>query len=129
MLRTRITELLGVQYPIASSPMTNHSGGRLAAAVSQAGGLGTFGAIHPDGSDWVREQINYIRSQTGKPFGIGFITHFIPDALASFEVALEERVPVIAFSFADPGPWLQRAKDAGATTLCQIQTLRMRERP
>ncbi len=124
MLRTRITELLGVQYPIASSPMTNHSGGRLAAAVSQAGGLGTFGAIHPDGSDWVREQINYIRSQTEKPFGIGFITHFIPDALPSFEVALDERVPVIAFSFADPGPWLQRAKDSGATTLCQIQTLK-----
>ncbi|MEE8159482.1 MAG: nitronate monooxygenase, partial [Dehalococcoidia bacterium] len=84
----------------------------------------TFGAIHPDGSNWVREQINYIRSQTEKPFGIGFITHFIPDALASFEVALEERVPVIAFSFADPGPWLQRAKDSGATTLCQIQTLK-----
>lgn len=124
MLRTRITELLGVQYPIVSSPMTNHSGGRLAAAVSQAGGLGTFGAIHPDGSDWVREQINYIRSQTEKPFGIGFITHFIPDALPSFEVALDEIVPVIAFSFADPGPWLQRAKDSGATTLCQIQTLK-----
>ena len=124
MLRTRITELLGVQYPIVSSPMTNHSGGRLAAAVSQAGGLGTFGGIHTDGADWVRKQINYIRSQTEKPFGIGFITHFIPDALASFEVALEERVPVIAFSFADPGPWLQRAKDAGATTLCQIQTLK-----
>lgn len=124
MLRTRITELLGVHYPVVSSPMTNHSGGRLAAAVSQAGGLGTFGGIHTDGADWVRKQINYIRSQTEKPFGIGFITHFIPDALASFEVALEERVPVIAFSFADPGPWLQRAKDAGATTLCQIQTLK-----
>ncbi len=82
--------MLGVHYPVVSSPMTNHSGGRLAAAVSQAGGLGTFGGIHPDGAEWVRKQIHYIRSQTEKPFGIGFITHFIPDALASFEVALEE---------------------------------------
>ena len=65
MLHTRITELLGVHYPVVSAPMTPHSGGRLAAAVPQAGGLGTFGGIHPDSADWVREQITYIRSQTG----------------------------------------------------------------
>ena len=103
--------------------MTNQSGGRLAAAVSQAGGLGSFGGIHSDGPDWVREQIRYIRSQTDKPFGVGFISHLIPTCSENFEVALNERVPVIAFSFADPGPWLTRAKEAGAITVCQVQSL------
>ena len=123
MLRTKITDLFGVSYPIMSSPMTNHSGGRLAAAVSHAGGLGSFGGIHPDGPDFVREQVRYIRSQTDQPFGIGFITHFIPDSSQNFEVALDEGVPVIAFSFADPHPWLARAKQAGAITVCQVQSL------
>ena len=54
MLRTKITDLFGVSYPIMSAPMTNHSGGQLAAAVSQAGGLGSFGGIHPAGPDFVR---------------------------------------------------------------------------
>ena len=106
-----------------SSPMTNHSGGRLAAGVSLAGGLGSFGGINPAGPDWVREQVRYIRSQTDKPFAVGFITQFIPDSLQSFEAALDEKVPVIAFSFADPQPWLTRAKEAGAITVCQVQTL------
>ena len=123
MLRTKITELFGVSYPIMSAPMTNHSGGRLAAAVSQAGGLGSFGGIHSAGPDFVREQVRYIRSQTDQPFGIGFITHFIPDWSQNFEVALDEGVPVIAFSFAYPQPWLARAKQAGAITVCQVQSL------
>ena len=123
MLRTKITDLFEVSYPIMSAPMTNHSGGRLAAGVSLAGGLGSFGGINPAGPDWVREQVRYIRAQTDKPFAVGFLTQFIPDSLQTFEAALEERVPVIAFSFADPQPWLARAKEAGAITVCQVQSL------
>ena len=123
MLRTKITELFGLSYPIMSAPMSNHSGGRLAAAVSQAGGLGTFGGIHPGGADFVREQVKYIRAQTGNPFGVGFISHMLPDRPEIFETALDEAVPVIAFSFGDPQPWLGRAKDAGALTVCQVQSL------
>ena len=103
--------------------MSNHSGGQLAAAVSQAGGLGSFGGINPAGPDWVREQIRYIRSQTDKPFGVGFLTQLLPDSPQSFQIVLDERVPVIAFSFADPQPWLTRAKQVGAITVCQVQSL------
>ena len=120
MLRTKITELFDVSYPIMSAPMSNHSGGRLAAAVSQAGGLGSFGGIHSAGPDYIREQVRYIRSQTDKAFGVGFITHLIPDWSQNFEAALDERVPVIAFSFGDPQRWLSRAKEAGAITVCQV---------
>ena len=123
MLRTRFTDLLGLDYPVMSAPMSNHSGGQLAAAVSQAGGLGTFGGTNDFGPEWMRQQLAYVRSLTGQPFGVGFITQLIEFNTANFEVALEERVPVIVFSFADPKPWLGQAKDAGAVTICQVQSL------
>ncbi len=123
MLNTRFTDLLGLDHPVMSAPMSNHSGGRLAAAVSAAGGLGTFGGSNNFGREWFREQIGYIRSETDRPFGVGFITQLIEAYPANIEIALEERVPVVIFSFADPRPWLGRARDAGATTICQVQTL------
>ena len=126
MLKTRLTEMLGIRYPIISAPMIRYSGGSLAAAVSLAGGLGTFGAAGPTadtGPDYVREQISYVRSQTNHPFGVGFITQFIPVSPKNFEVILEEEVPVVAFSFADPRPWLSIAKEHGATVVCQVQTV------
>ena len=122
MLHTRFTDLLNITLPVMSAPMSNHSGGRLAAAVSQAGGLGTFGGSNDFGPDWMREQIAYIRAQTDRPFGIGFITQLIEDRPENFEIALEEKVPVVVFSFSDPQPWLGRAKDAGAVTVCQVQS-------
>lgn len=126
MLKTRLTEMLGIQYPIISAPMVRMSGGRLAAAVSSAGGLGTFGCVNAANTaspHYVREQINLIRSQTDKPFGAGFITQPIPNAPQNFEVVLEQEAPVILFSFSDPSPWLSRAKENGAVTICQVQTL------
>ncbi len=126
MLKTRINELLGIHYPIISAPMVKMSGGRLAAAVSAAGGLGTFGcanAANTTGPDYIREQIGHIRLQTDKPFGAGFITQHIAAAPQNFDTVLEEKVPVILLSFADPRPWLSRARESGAKTICQVQTI------
>ena len=124
MLTTRITDMFGIDYPIMSAPMANHSGGTLAAAVSAAGGLGSFGAISDiRGPDWVRGQAEYIRSQTDRPFGIGFITVFIPMFEGHFQAALETRPPVLALSFGTPAPYIERGKAAGAKLMCQVQTL------
>ena len=125
MLQTRFTELLGLDYPVMSAPMSNHSGGQLAAAVSVAGGLGAFGGTNDFGPEWLREQIAHIRSQTGRPFGVGFISQLIEYNTANIEIALEERAPVFIFSFADPDPWVRRARDAGAVTICQVQSLEL----
>jgi nitronate monooxygenase len=125
MLRTRFTALLGLEYPIMSAPMAMHSGATLAAAVSNGGGLGTFGGVHPGGGAWVRQQIADVRAKTDKPFGVGFITQYIPLLPQNFEAALEERAPVVMFSFTDPLPYLTRAKDAGAITICQVQTMEL----
>ena len=54
MLTTRFTDLLGLSFPVMSAPMSNHSGGELAAAVSAAGGLGTFGGTNGFGPDWLQ---------------------------------------------------------------------------
>jgi len=54
MLRTRFTSLFGLDYPVMSAPMTSHSGGTLAAAVSSAGALGSFGGISEAGPQFAR---------------------------------------------------------------------------
>ena len=125
MLRTRFTDLLKLSLPVLNAPMSNHSGGTLAAAVSAAGGLGTFGASNGLGSDWLREQIAYVRATTDRPFGVGFITQMIEADPEGFEIALDESAPVVIFSFTDPQPWLDRARDAGAITICQVQSLEL----
>ena len=125
MLHTRFSDMLGLDYPVMSAPMSNHSGGQLAAAVSVAGGLGTFGGTNDFGPEWLRQQIAHVRAQTGQPFGVGFITQLLESNPANFEIALEERAPVVIFSFADPRPWLGRARDAGALTICQVQSLEL----
>lgn len=125
MLKTRFTNLLNLELPVMSAPMSNHSGGQLAAAVCEAGGLGTFGGTNDFGPEWLREQLAFVRSRTDRAFGVGFITQLIEHNTVNFEIALEERVPVFVFSFADPGPWLLRAKDAGAVTICQVQSLEL----
>ena len=124
MLSTRFTERFGVEMPILSAPMAMVTAGRLAAAVSAAGGLGTFGGTDPfRGTDWVRAQVEQIAAATDKPFGVGFITHFLPMTQPLFDAALEAGTPVVALSFAPVEPWLQRARDAGAKVICQVQTM------
>src|SRR4051812_13227865 len=105
MLHTRFTEMFGLTHPVMSAPMALHSGGRLAGAVTAAGGLGSFGGIPPGkGPDWIEAEIATIRSQTDGPFAIGFITAFIPVFQPLFDAALTAAQPpaVIALSFGDP---------------------------
>ena len=124
MLKTRLTELFGLGRPIVLAPMAaGATSGHLAAAVSEAGGLGMFGGTHPGGPDWVREQIRFVRSRTNGRWGVGFITWSLPRFEANFQTCLDEHVPIIAFSFGDPTQHVARAKAAGAKVLCQVQTI------
>jgi nitronate monooxygenase len=123
MIRTRFTELFGLEHAVMSAPMAMHTGGALAAAVSGAGGMGSFGGIHEtEGPDWVRAQAALVRGQTACPFAIGFITPFLPAFAGHFEAALDARPDAIALSFADPGEWGHRVKEAGVRLICQVQT-------
>jgi nitronate monooxygenase len=123
MIRTRFTEMFGLDHPVMSAPMAQHSGGTLAAAVSTAGGLGSFGGVQPEkGPDWIRSEIATVRDSTDRPFAVGFITHFIPLVAPLFEATLAGHPAAVALSFADPGPWIGPCKDAGAKVICQVQT-------
>jgi nitronate monooxygenase len=123
MIRTRFTEMFGLDHPVMSAPMAQHSGGTLAAAVSAAGGLGSFGGVQPEkGPEWIRSEIATIRASTDRPFAVGFITQFIPLVAPLFEATLAEQPAAVTLSFTDPGPWIGPCKDAGAKVICQVQT-------
>ena len=122
MLKTRLTERFGLQYPIMSSPMAGHSSGAFAAAVSNAGGFGLFGAAGMT-PEHLQSEIEAAQSQTQQPFGIGFITMFLDAEQALFEIALRAKAAAIALSFEDPARWIERAHEAGIPVICQVQSL------
>ena len=80
-----------------------------------------------ESTDWLRQQINTVRERTGKPFGVGFISS-APHLDELFQVTIEERVPAISHSFADPTPYVSTAHDAGVKVLAQIQTVAQAKR-
>jgi nitronate monooxygenase len=124
VIHTRFTETFGVEAPIMSAPMAMVTGATLAGAVSAAGALGTFGGTNTNrGPQWLRDEVGAIRSATDRPFGVGFITHFLPFTEELFEAALKTGPPVIVLSFAPTGQWMRRAHDAGARVICQVQTM------
>lgn len=121
MIRTRICSLFGIDAPVVNAPMGGRASGALAAAVSEAGGLGLIGAMgyEPDG---LREQIHIAKSRTSRPFGVGFVSQWLADEPELYDVAIGERVPVISHSFVDPAPYMDKARSVGAKVVVQVQT-------
>ena len=123
MLHTRLCDILQIEHPIISAPMSGGTAAAdLAAAVSAAGGFGLIGANHPSGPDWLRTQIRAVRERTDRPFGVGFISSF-PGLDQLVQVAVEERVVAVSHSFADPSPYIEAAHAAGLKVLAQVQTV------
>ena len=117
-MKTRITELFGIQHPIVLSGMSMVSVPKLVAAVSEAGGLGIL-ATGPLNVEETRQAIREIRTLTDKPFGIG-ASLMMPGAKENAEVALEEQVPVINFSLGK-GDWIvERAHAYGGKVVATV---------
>ncbi len=108
-MKTRITELFGIRYPIILSGMSWISVPKMVAAVSNAGGLGIL-ATGPLNAEQTRKAIKEIRRLTDKPFGAN-ATLLFPGASENAKVLLEEKVPVINFSLGK-GDWLVAAAHA-----------------
>ena len=102
-MKTRITELLGIEHPIVLPGMSWISKPELVAAVSNAGGLGIL-ATGPLSQEETRAAIRQIRELTDKPFGIG-ATLLMPGAKENAKIGIEEQVPVINFSLGK-GDWI-----------------------
>jgi len=125
-MKTRITELFGIQYPIMLSGMSWISVPTLVAAVSNAGGLGTL-ATGPLSPDETRQAIQEIRKLTDKPFGAN-ATLLFPGAAENAKVLLEEKVPVINFALGK-GNWLVKAAHAyGGKVIATITNVRHAQR-
>lgn len=117
-MKTRITELLGIRYPLVLPGMSWISTPELVAAVANAGGLGIL-ASGPLTPEETRQSIRRIRELTDKPFGIG-VTLLMPGAEENAEVALAEQVPVINFSLGK-GDWLvKRAHEYGGKVIATV---------
>lgn len=120
--QTRITRLLGIEHPFICSGMTYVSNAALAAAVSNAGGLGLIQIGHLTPAQ-ARAEIRRARELTDKPFGVG-LALIMPGATENAEVALQEQVPVINFSLGK-GDWLcRRAHAYGGKVIATVVTER-----
>ncbi len=106
-LPTRVTALLGIRYPIVQGGLSHLSYADLAAAVSEAGGLGQVGVACFDTPGELRAEIAKVRALTSRPFGVNFPIGHTP--LDDFlEVALEEAAPVITITGGNPETLLKR---------------------
>src|SRR4029453_19138386 len=118
-IATRLTELLGIKHPILLAPMDLVSDGRMAAAVSRAGGFGIIGGGYGD-QTWLEREMD---AAGDARVGVGFITWSMAKRPRLLDMALERRPPAVKLSFGDIRPHAQKIKDAGALLICQVQTL------
>jgi enoyl-[acyl-carrier protein] reductase II len=107
----RITSLFGIKYPVVSGGMVWCSGWRLAAAVSNAGGLGLIGAgsMHPE---TLREHIQKCRAATKNPFGVN-VPLLYPEIEKIIEIIIEEKVSTVFSSAGNPKTWTSTLKENG----------------
>ena len=123
MLTTPFTNRFGVRHPIIQAGMSSECGWQLAAAVSNAGALGTIGSLGRTPEN-LSEEINRCRAGTQQPFAVNVATFAwsrFADKLV--DVVIAERVPVVTLSFGDVIPALRRCKAAGLRTTVQVQTM------
>jgi nitronate monooxygenase len=116
---TRLCPLLGIRLPIVGAGAGTIATPRLAAAVTNAGGLGMTGAAG-DPAEHVVERIRRIRELTGGPFGVNVILELQPPE--AIDAILAERIAVLATGFGDPREAIERAHAAGTLVLHRCET-------
>ncbi len=119
-MRTRLCELLGIEFPIIQAGMSIFTSAELVAAVSNAGGLGSLGCWRRPLDDLAR-QLSLIRERTRRPFAVNHVVPALDEA--AFAVTLATRPAVISLALGDPGHLVQRAHDAGILVVQQVTTV------
>lgn len=125
-MKTEITALLGTEYPIIQGGMAWVAEYHLAAAVSEAGGLGIIGAANAP-ADWVREQIHKVRELTKKPFGVNVML-MSPYAEEVAKVIAEEKVPVVTTGAGNPEKYMELWKSAGTKVIPVVASTALAKR-
>lgn len=122
-MKTRVTDMLGIEYPIIQGGMAWVAEYHLAAAVSEAGGLGILGAGGAP-AQWVREQIGKVRETTRNPFGVNLML-MNPEADAIARVIAEEKVKVVTTGAGNPGKYVAMWKEAGVKVIPVVASVAM----
>jgi enoyl-[acyl-carrier protein] reductase II len=120
MLKTRLCELYGIEYPIILAPMGSTTSAEFAAAASNAGGLGSIGTLSR-ATDAILRDLEMIRSLTDRPFAVNHVPQSLDEV--AFAATLKVRPPVMSFALGDPGDLVDRAHDAGAKAMLQVTTV------
>lgn len=126
MFKTEICDLLGIKYPVIQGGMAWVATAELAAAVSEAGGLGIIGAGNMP-ADLVKKEIQKAKSLTQKPFGVNvmFMSPFLEEVM---EVVMEERVPVITTGAGNPGKYIPGLKEIGTKVIPVVASVALAKR-
>ncbi|RSD28170.1 NAD(P)H-dependent flavin oxidoreductase [Mesobacillus subterraneus] len=127
--KTEVTELLGIQYPIIQGGLAYLAYSDLAAAVSNAGGLGQITAMSLPDPDALRGEIQRVKQLTDKPFGVNFaigqhgrpFSHYL-------DVAIEEEVPVISMTGGNPAPIFEQLKGTNTKKLVLVAAKRQAQK-
>lgn len=125
-MKTDITRLLGIEYPIIQGGMAWVAEHHLAAAVSEAGGLGLIGAASAP-PEWVREQIQKAKALTDKPFGVNILL-MSPYADEVAQTVAEEGVKVVTTGAGNPEKYMDMWKAAGIRVIPVVASVAMAKR-
>jgi len=122
VLNTWLTRTAGLRVPLVNAPMTPAAGGRLARAVSDAGGLGFVGIDSRDEVTSVRDQVTLARAgRPDVPLGIGLMAWVLPSRLELLDLVLELQPTFVSISFGDPAPYVDALHRRGILVASQVQ--------
>lgn len=125
-MKTRLTELLGIKYPIIQGGMAHISNAELAAAVSNAGGAGIIGSGGKS-ADWVREEIRKAKSLTDKAFGVNVML-MAPNVDEVIGVICEEKPAFVTLGAGNPVPHIERFHSAGVKVIPVVPSVKLAQR-
>jgi nitronate monooxygenase/enoyl-[acyl-carrier protein] reductase II len=125
MLRTPLCEEFGIEVPILQAAIWPATSPELVAAVSEAGGLGSIGAVFESAKS-VEGQIDRVRELTDRPFAVNHVVPLLDEE--AFEATLEAKPAVISMALGDPGELVERAHAAGAKVIHQVHTVEQARR-
>ena len=122
-METRVSRLLGTKYPVIQGGMAWVAEYHLAAAVSNAGGLGIIGAASAP-PEVVREQIREVKARTDRPFGVNVML-LNPNAPEVAKIVIEEKVPVVTTGAGSPAKFMEAWKQAGVVVIPVVASVAM----
>jgi putative enoyl-[acyl-carrier-protein] reductase II len=132
MFVTRLTQMLGIKYPIVQGGLQWFATAQLASAVSEAGGLGIISSLSFPDQESLRREIRRMKEKTQKPFGVNL--SMLPElakgdrAIEMLQVILEEKVPVVETSGRSPEPFIQKLKSEGIKLIHKVPSVRFAQK-